>query len=379
MRKISLDSAEELEDLVRGCAFMGTGGGGSPEKGLKLLRRTVAEGKKIRLIHPGEVPDDAWICTGAYVGSIAPRTPEDLQIIERLGLTRRVKREIVRAVQELEEYAGLSIHAIAPTELGGLNTPAPLDAAAILEIPSIDGDFGGRALPESTQFRFSLAGMKIWPRVFCDFAGDITIIKEAATSPMMERIQKHVSMSSLGLVGAAGHLMRGKEMKEVILPGTVSRCISIGAAIRRARGEKEGLTGRVAEAVDGWVLFQGRVSEKTWESLEGYMIGHIELTGEGPFQGQTFRIWFKNEYHVSWLNQEPFVTSPDIISVLNLDSEEVPTNTDIDQGDRLGVIGSGAAEGYRTKKGLEVLGPSHFGFALEYVPIEQRIASKRNP
>jgi len=97
-----ISSIEEAEDLVHGCCFMGTGGGGGPEIGLDLLRKTLEEGQKIKLTDPNNLPDDAWICTGAFVGSIAPPSEEMLALKETLGLDRQVEHEIVRAVKELE-------------------------------------------------------------------------------------------------------------------------------------------------------------------------------------------------------------------------------------------------------------------------------------
>ena len=37
------------------------------------------------------------------------------------------------------------------------------------------------------------------------------------------------------------------------------------------------------------------------------------------------------------------------------------------------VVGLPAVEGFRSAKGLEVLGPRHFGFPIDYAPIEQRV------
>jgi DUF917 family protein len=360
----------QVEDLVRGCAFMGTGGGGSPLAGKSLLEQCFKEGKEIKLVHPESIPDDAFICTGSYIGSIAPRTADDMKIIKKLGLKQRISREIVEAVKELEVFTDTKIAAIAPCELGGLNTTCALDAAANLNILAVDGDFAGRALPETIQFRFCIAGMDIWPRVICDYAGNKIIIKEAVTPPMMERIQKHIAMSSFGLVGAAGHLMRAKDMKRVIIPQTISHCIKIGEVIRKARSDKDNFPKSIANALGGWVLFSGKVRRKTWEDKDGYMVGEIGLEGEGEFESQSFRMWFKNEYHLSWLNEKPFVTSPDIISVVNLKSGEVPTNTDVSLGDHLGIIGFKAAEGYRSPDALKVLSPRYFGFDLNYLPIE---------
>jgi len=357
---------------------MGTGGGGTAEQGISLLEESWKKGVRLRLTSPDDIPDDAWICTGSYLGSIAPRGAEESELCAGLGLERKIEREIVSAIRELMSYKGCQIFAVAPVELGGLNTPAALDAAANLSITAIDGDFAGRAVPETVQFRFCVAGMKIWPRVLCDYAGNVTIIKEALNPPMMERIQKHVAMSSFGLVGAAGHLMQGKDMKKVIIGNSISRCLSIGRGIRNAGEKGETFSQEVAAIVDGWVLFEGKVTGKDWENKDGYMIGYLELEGEKLFKGHILRIWFKNEFHISWKDGKPFVTSPDLISVVDLDSHKAPTNTDIAPGSRLGVIGMKANDWYRRGRGLEVLSPSHFGFAIKYVPIEERIR-ENNP
>jgi DUF917 family protein len=375
VKELVLTTREEIEDLVTGCAFMGTGGGGSPEDGLALLLATLNKGLSVRLTPPSDIPDEAWICTGSNVGSIAPRTAEEQQILSRLGMERRIEKEIVRAVDELMEYKNCRIVAIAPTEIGGLNTAAPLDAAANLGITAIDGDFAGRALPETNQFLFCIAGMDIWPRVFCDYAGNVTIIKSAINPLVMERIQKHIAMSAMGLVGAAGHLMRGNEMKQMILPGTISRALSIGKEIRVARKKGNAFADEVARVANAWTLFQGRVIRKDWVSKDGYMIGDLELEGMESFKGHVFRIWFKNEYHVSWFDGKEFVTSPDLICVVDLDSKNVLTNTNISKGNQLAVFGMKSHESFRSGKGLEVLCPSYFGFDIPYVPIEERLSN----
>ena len=42
----------------------------------------------------------------------------------------------------------------------------------------------------------------------------------------------------------------------------------------------------------------------------------------------------------------------------------------IEKGQHVAVIGLRAVEQFRSPKGLDVLGPKHFGFALPYTPIE---------
>ena len=39
----------------------------------------------------------------------------------------------------------------------------------------------------------------------------------------------------------------------------------------------------------------------------------------------------------------------------------------------MAVVGRRAWEGFRSQEGLDVFGPRHFGFDLDYVPIEDKI------
>ncbi|GAJ19890.1 unnamed protein product, partial [marine sediment metagenome] len=45
-----ITTMQEVEDLVRGVTFFGTGGGGDPVKGLKFLKETVKDVGKIEII-----------------------------------------------------------------------------------------------------------------------------------------------------------------------------------------------------------------------------------------------------------------------------------------------------------------------------------------
>jgi DUF917 family protein len=63
---------QDLADLITGCAILGTGGGGSPKRGLELIQRDLRAGREFRLIGLEEVPDDALIASPYMCGSISP-------------------------------------------------------------------------------------------------------------------------------------------------------------------------------------------------------------------------------------------------------------------------------------------------------------------
>jgi len=44
----------------------------------------------------------------------------------------------------------------------------------------------------------------------------------------------------------------------------------------------------------------------------------------GDFEGHKFAIWYKNENHIVWIDDKPFVTSPDIIALVDAASALYP-------------------------------------------------------
>jgi DUF917 family protein len=53
------------------------------------------------------------------------------------------------------------------------------------------------------------------------------------------------------------------------------------------------------------------------------------------------------------------------------------TNADLTEGARVAVLGAPADARLRTPQGLARLGPRHFGYDLEYVPIEEQVGAGR--
>ncbi|MBP1706163.1 MAG: hypothetical protein H6Q36_1902, partial [Chloroflexi bacterium] len=78
----ALTSIQDCEDLVRGCLFMGTGGGGGADWGMGMLRSALDEGLPLTWTDLADIPDDAWTCTAYGMGSIAPTGPETDRAIE---------------------------------------------------------------------------------------------------------------------------------------------------------------------------------------------------------------------------------------------------------------------------------------------------------
>lgn len=363
---------QEIEDFVRGCTFMGTGGGGDPKDGIAWLKEVSDDGKEIKWVNHNEIPDHVWTICPYLMGSIAPLTEEAKQRMKRLGLTEEPYKSIqAESVRLLEKYMDVKVEAVVAIELGGSNTPGAIGAAARLGIPAVDGDYTGRAIPEIPQTTPYLNDLTLWPISSVDKYGNQAFITESVGYEMAERMGKFLAAASFGLAGQSGFLFKGNDMKQTIIPGTLSKCLEIGCTIRKAREAGDDPVKEAIDSLDGWLIFEGEVTGKEWEDREGYYWGTHTITGAGEFEGSKFKVWFKNENHVSWLDNEPYVTSPDMIVVVNRETGEPYANSAIEEGQNVAVIGLSAVEQFRSKKGVDILGPRHFGYNIDYTPIEE--------
>ncbi len=377
-----LKSDVDVRDLIRGLTLLGTGGGGRPEQGFEVLLPHVEAGRPVTWVAPESIPDDAWVCSTFGMGSIAPTETMPADQRRALGYPAEwtVARPMVRAVRELEAYTGRKIAAILPFELGAGNTASPMDAAVQLGAAIVDGDCAGRAIPELSQTTAAIAGIPFAPGAIADAWGNVLLVKETASELLTERIGKLVSIATKlpdmkAQCAHAGFLMRGRDMKRIVVGGGISRSLALGRAIRAALARRADPVAAAAEALGGWVLFRGRVLKKDWESRDGYMYGTTTVEGDGPDAGHTLRIWFKNENHVTWRDSRPWVLSPDLIMLMDADSGTPYTNTLLPEGSRVGVVGAAADPKLRTPAALAVLGPAHYGYDIPYTPMEQLVRS----
>jgi len=291
-----------------------------------------------------------------------------------LGTVKNKQKDCLAiAIQELSNYTGKKVNALIPIELGGANTPGCIAAGLITGIPTIDGDYTGRAIPEISQTTPYLHDKSLLPITSVDAWGNICIIKYSTSYPIAERIGKLLSAASYGLTGDAGFLLTGKEVKEVIIPGTLTECYNIGKLIRETREAGKDPIAEITKLLGGWIISRGKVVKKEWEDRVGYYWGTHTIAGKCEFKGDTIKIWFKNENHICWKNDEVLVTSPDIITVVDVVTGEPLANPKISEGDNVAVIGLKARPMFRSEKGIGILGPKAFGFDYDYVPIENRL------
>ena len=375
----TINSVADCRDFIDGCLFMSTGGGGDPETGMSILKAALDEGLSPGWTDKSLISDGALTAMVYGMGSIAPAGAGQDELLASLGVGDAPRSEaegMQDAVKMLSEYLGEPIDCIVVSELGAYNSSAPLTVAARLGIPVVDGDYSGRAVPEEMQSTPHVHGVASDPLASVDQWGNTAIVARAATSYMLERIGRHLSMAGITGTAVASTAIRGSRMKEILVPRTLTQCLEIGRARRLgvARGDDPVEAG--LKVAGGWRLFEGTVTDKVWEDSGGFMVGTLDMAGTGPTAGRSLRAWFKNEIHVTWLDGEPWVCSPDLVTLVNPRTGRGYTNTAIRAGDEVVAVGMRGLDVMREPSILaSASGPAYFGFDFPYAPIEQVVAS----
>ena len=383
MSKTILKTETDVRDFARGCTLLGTGGGGLEENGVEGLLSELNAGREISWIDVDDVPDDALTACPFLMGTIAPHTEETIKEMATYNMTEKTelykeKDRISHSITELEEYIGKKIQAVVPLELGGASTCGCLAAGVANGIPAVNGDYTGRAIPEIPQTTPYLKDYPMWPLSVVDAYGNVSIIKSSINHRVIEKMGKKLSEVAYGLTGDTGFLFTGKEMKEVILKGTLTRCLKLGRLIRETNEAGGDPVAAIVEELGGWILCRGKLATEDTEDKEGYYWGYHTVEGTGDFAGKTAKVWFKNENHVCWVNDEVVASSPDSVIIIN-DKTAMPcTNPRLAGliGTDVAVIGLKAVDIFRSEKGVSILGPRYFGFDFDYIPIEKRLAKK---
>ena len=359
---------QEIEDILIGATALGCGGGGEYEEGRELMRRAYDEGRTVRLAAPAELADDALVCVPYGVGGLTVGDPEVYA-----GLEPPAEHASVRAVRALGEHVGAGFAALLTGELGGTSIADAFFPAAMLGLPVVDADPVGRAVPEIEHSLFKVHGLPIAPQAVTNEIGDTVIVTEVADDRRSEALVRALAVASRNLVWVADHALPWGRVRPAVVQGALGAAQGVGAALRVARERGEDAAAAVAAASGGRVVFRGRVASFVWEERDGFTWGELELAGEAADAGSIYRVWSKNENLLAWRDGEPDVTAPDLICCFATETGEPVTNPNHSTGAAVTVVGVPAAPQWRTAAGVTTLGPRHFGFDIDFVPLEERV------
>jgi hypothetical protein len=353
---------EDLEDLARGAAFLGTGGGGDPYIGQLSAREAFKSFGPPQIWDPLDVPDDALLCTVAGYG--APTVA-----IEKLICGD----EVEHCLTVFEKHLGRKVDALIPAEIGGSNSLTPLMLGARRGLPVVDADGMGRAFPELQMNSLCVHNIRATPLVVVDEHLNSAII-EAGTDLAAEQMTRALAIQMGLRVFIACFAMTGRQLKEAAIHNTLSIALGIGRAIDHGRRQGD----PVQELNDylcstptyGYsrTLFDGKIVDLRRETAKGFSMGHCVL---GAMDGSADKaeVMFQNEHLIVRINGRMRAVVPDLICIVDRETAEPIPVPGLKYGQRVKVIAVQAPEKMRSPAALRAFGPAAFNINETYQPL----------
>jgi len=368
-------SEQEVVDLLVGSCIQATRGC-STDQYIERVTAAMAQGASFRMISPDDLPDSWMTVSPAGVGGggawehVLERTEQ--QSLARVGDTN------LKSIQLLASHLGTEFDAMLRLESAGATVSALL-LSHEMGIPIVDACMSERARPEIQQQIPWINGIASTPAALVTRWGDEVIIRKSADDYRAEDMARGIAVSSGGGASIAMNPMTGKQVKSATVKGALTRAIELGRTVREATEGGRDPIAALVDATGGYLLFTGTVTKADHRGERGFSWTDAELTGTGQFEGHTYRVFVKNENIVSWLDGEVDAISPDYIYNLDPATGRAITGGGLGgypMGAEIAMIGVPAPPEWKTPAAIEVIGPRHFGFDFDYVPLEQLQSSR---
>jgi uncharacterized protein len=352
-------SAQEIRDVARGAAVLGTGGGGDPYLGTLAALQALEKYGSPRVVEVSELPESSLVASPVMVGAPVP-------LIEKFALGD----ELEHAYRALDSFLDGRLEGLLPFEIGGVNTIVALTLGMRLGLPVIDGDIMGRAYPELQLVTLTLYGVKATPFSLADEHGN-RVVMNTVDNDWTERLGRAIAIEFGAICPGMGYVVTARQAREGAILGTLSRAQAIGAAIRRAEAEKRDAIADILEVAGGFVLFRGKIVDVQRRTAKGWSLGQAILEGDDEFAGKTMTVHFQNENLAAICDGELVAVVPDLITILDSDTGQAITTERLRYGNRTVLLGLPCDAKWRTPAGVALGGPRHFGYDFDFVPIEQ--------
>ncbi|EXJ83126.1 hypothetical protein A1O1_06745 [Capronia coronata CBS 617.96] len=371
----------DCEFLATGCSILACGGGGPGYMCYMAARAAIKAGHRLPIVDIETLPEDGYV-----LGSISYGAPT--VTLERIPSGT----ESVDATDALLScHPGVKMAAQIAIEIGGMNGIRPLLVGKDYNVPTIDGDYMGRAYPRLYIMTPYLFGIALTPCTQADGNGNVVTVHKAADFRKLEKIHRKAG-HELGLFSQMViPPMTIKDVKRVGTLGTTSLAWYIGRAVYLARQEKTDIMKAIVTNPSGRVLYTGKiVSVHRYISAAGYTEGTVRLkpiSSEEQEYGDAATTMtetrdmilpFQNEYLYAELvapdaekgsRGEILCTVPDLISLVGTDGYALGTQ-DLRYGVRVSVVAFVAHPHWYTPQGITTGGPKEFGYdGLDFIPL----------
>ena len=350
-------SRKEALDLVTGAKILACGGGGNEDEAIEAINKIYDNEKFLSIADLSDFQDEDSICIIGMVGGGITKEEErlvkDFEIVE--------ENPMIKAVETLEKFLNVEFQGFVATELGPYNSIVPLIVASQMGKVAIDGDCCGRSKPKISISTTAVKGISITPYSIVNSYGDIQLVESAVDDRRGEVIARTAARLSGGSVSVARCPMTIDQAKTTVISNTFTKAIELGRKVREANKIRINPVRIILELIPAAKeIFRGKIANFTRKEEGGFTSGVILI--ESNEKENILKIFYQNEYLLSWLNDNQYACCPD--SLIVVDSETgyglTPWEDDFTKGRDVTVLALEAPEIWRTEKGLEIFGPQNF-------------------
>jgi len=354
MKKLTLDL---LENLVIGSAILGSGGGGDPLYFYMMARYEIEKHGPVSLIGINDLKKDDFVLPVGFMGAPVAET-------EKIPSGR----EFFAVVNAFEKILKKNIDVVMPYEIGGINAFIPVIVAAQKGIPLLDADLMGRAFPEVQMTVCNLVeGMHSSTGVVADCLGN-TVIIHANDSHTLEKFGRQATVA-MGSIAAFGYYpILGQQAETFTIPKSISKAIAIGKLHRDAKKNGVSPLDAILKLCKGVHLGSGRVVDIDRFISKGFVNGKVVI----EHQKDKIEVIFQNEFLIAKYNDKIFATTPDILVLIEQETAVPITCESLQYGIKVDLVALPAPEIWTTPAGLALVGPRHFGYDVDYCPINKK-------
>jgi len=168
--------------------------------------------------------------------------------------------------------------------------------------------------------------------------------------------------------------MSGAQLKRSVIPNTITKAIDLGCFLASLTGQPEDRLVSLSECLEGFQLLWGKVTAINGENRGGFYLAHARIKGSGGFKGRTVDLTIKNEVMCARLDGRPVVIFPDLVLVLDPDTNEGVMTPDIKEGRELLLVAVPChprlREALETETGARALASDRYGERIDYRPVE---------
>ena len=337
---------EDLEPLLLGAAFFGSGGGGTIESARHLAAHFVSGDyyptDTVKVVSVEEATEGAAVMV-AYLGA-----PEAINsAIYPIGPVTAVQN-----VQKRLASQAVKLAYVMPPESGALGFTVAALVAAKLGLAVIDADGAGRAVPSLPMLTFAAAEIDPRPAFLVSQGGlcvelDVTPRSDSNGGPTHQRdVSAIVEQMMRPVVADAAFGQFGGLAMWVMNPGDIGRATPIHGTLKRAlelgRAVQAGQIGSPKQMIDYLdvhcrlaaraISTAGELVSAEVDTSGGFDVGKVHIQS-----GQhTYTVIYQNESLLAWdsASPQPIVMAPDSVAYfVGGEGQSIFSNGDLVQDD----------------------------------------------